>query len=251
MKIILTETQFNVIRFNEEITLLNEAISTKKHRINNIIKQIKRMILLGMTAAVIVPIIYNSVLSQEEKEIAINALNNMTNNDNYTDNEIALDNSADENKNLFDEKVLAVKDYMETALRNQNYSLEDTQLDARALVTASERYNFDLALLMAAAHCESCFGATPRAQRTNSVYSVGCYDNGKNRVTYDNPNDSILGYINLLNSDYLVNGKTINDLLRKGCFVNKNGHRYASDPNYEAKILKVMNRIKAKYPILA
>ena len=34
MKIILTETQFNVIRFNEEITLLNEAISTKKHRIN-------------------------------------------------------------------------------------------------------------------------------------------------------------------------------------------------------------------------
>ena len=212
------------------------------------------MILLGMTATAIVPIIYNSVLSQEEKEIAINALNDMTNNDNidnYTDNEFALDNSADENKSLFDEKVSAVKDYMETALRNQNYSLEDTKLDARALVTASEKYNFDLALLMAAAHCESCFGATPRAQRTNSVYSVGCYDNGKNKVTYDNPNDSILGYIKLLNNDYLVNGKTINDLLRKGCFVNKNGDRYASDPNYEAKILKVMNRIKAKYPILS
>lgn len=104
--------------------------------------------------------------------------------------------------------------------------------------------------MLTAAHLESCFGATNRAKRTNSVFSVGAYDNGKDIVTYSDPNESIYGYIKLINNDYLINGKTINDLLRPGGFINKNGHRYASKKNYEKILRNIRNKIINTYPEL-
>ena len=111
--------------------------------------------------------------------------------------------------------------------------------------------NFDLPFLMAVAHQESCFGATPRAQRTNSVFSEGSWDNGQNKVTYSDPNESVYGYIDLMNRSYIVNGKSLFDLLAPGEFVNGIGKRYASDVNYERKIKSLRNRILQKYPELA
>ena len=140
---------------------------------------------------------------------------------------------------------------MEYALANQHYTLESTDLKPETLVKASIERNFDLPFLMAVAHQESCFGATPRAQRTNSVFSEGSWDNGKNTVTYSDPNESVYGYIDLMNRSYIVNGKTLFDLLLPGAFVNGIGKRYASDENYENKIKSLRNRIIKKYPELA
>ena len=140
---------------------------------------------------------------------------------------------------------------MRYALDNQGFSEKSTRLRAETLVKACDENGFDLPFIMAAAHLESCFGATNRAQLTNSVFSEGCWDNGKNKVRYSDPNESVYGYINLLKRSYLVNGKTIKDLMIPGKFVNGLGKRYASDKNYERKLKNVRNRIISMYPELA
>ena len=94
---------------------------------------------------------------------------------------------------------------MAYALKNQGYTLKSTDLKPETLVKVSIESGIDLPFIMAAAHQESCFGATPRAKRTNSVFSVGSFDNGKNLAVYSHPDESIEGYIKLLNNDYLIN----------------------------------------------
>ena len=51
-------------------------------------------------------------------------------------------------------------------------------------------------------------------------------------------------------SHYLIDGKTIYDLMTPGKFVNELGKRYAQDPNYENKIKSIRNRIIKMYPEL-
>jgi hypothetical protein len=140
---------------------------------------------------------------------------------------------------------------MAIALNNQNFTFKSTGLKPETLVKASIEKGFDLPFLMAAAHQESCFGATSRSRRTNSVFNVGSYDDGRNVVIYDDPNQSVYGYIELLENDYLVDGKTIFDLLKPGKFVNYNNKRYASDKQYESKLRRLRNRILKQYPELA
>jgi flagellum-specific peptidoglycan hydrolase FlgJ len=148
------------------------------------------------------------------------------------------------------EKVNAVNEYMATAAKNQKFDPRTIQLSAEAMVDACNKNNFDLPLLMAQAHLESCFGLTSRARRTNSVFSVGSYDNGKNAATYPTQNDSIVPYITLMKNNYLGN-RSVDDLLRPGCFVNSQNMRYATDKSYENKVKSIRNRIISKYPILA
>lgn len=240
MKLFLTETQIDkLVLFEQASFLLNETICEHK-TLENVKKTIKLMIIGGMSLASVIFAINQTKLSDDIKEYLKT----------FAEEEVAEEDTL-ANDPVFLEKIDAVEAYMRMALANQNFSMDDTQLSAEAIVRASYNYNFDLPLLMAAAHLESCFGATPRARRTNSVYSVGCYDNGKNAVIYNHPNDSIIGYINLINNDYLVDGKTINDLLKPGKFVNMHGKRYASAKNYENKLRKIRNKIKQNYPILA
>jgi len=241
MKVILTEQQINNIVLIEEIKItlyesLNENIS-----IENFKKNIKKMLLTGVALTSIIAAINGINISQERKA----ELKQIAKQEQLM---IQQQNERDSIKNI---KIEACKKYMLYALKNQGFSGKSTQLSPEALVEASEKYSFDLPFLMAAAHLESCFGATNRAKKTNSVYSVGAYDNGKNIITYAHPNDSIEGYIRLLKNDYLINGKTIEDLLKPGCFVNKNGHRYASKKNYETLLKSVRNRIIKKFPELA
>lgn len=151
----------------------------------------------------------------------------------------------------FDEKVDAVRSYMKYALENQKYKYENLRLSPESLVLASIENDFDLPMMMAQAHQESCFGMTPRARRTNSVFSVGSYDDGTDLYTYKTQDDSIQPYIDLLKKSYMVNGKTELDLLKPRAFVNFRGNRYAGDPNYEAHVRNIRNRIIAMYPVLA
>ena len=150
----------------------------------------------------------------------------------------------------FIQRVNAVKKYMKAAAENQGYNPEDIKLSPEAMVLAADENDFDLPFLLAQAHLESCFGLTPRARKTNSVFSVGCYDNGKNVCKYSTQDDSIVPYINLIKNDYLVDGKTIENLLQKGKFVNAINKRYASDPYYEGKVKNIRNRIVSRFPEL-
>lgn len=231
MKVILTETQICYLSLLEEGKILN-----------NLKSKIKKLLLSGVAIASIIATINTLDVGEDIKNSLISFVNAEAKND-----ELKLN---PEEQLRLERRIRACEAYMLYALKNLNYTPESTKLDPEALVKAADKYNFDLPFLMAAAHLESCFGATPRAQRTNSVFSVGSYDNGKNVVTYSHPNESIESYIRLLISDYLINGKTINDLMIPGKFVNKNGHRFASNKKYEQQLRQIRNKIIKKYPDL-
>ena len=238
MKLILTEEQLNLLLQTEGVArLLQESLGDSKN-LENLKGIIRKLLATGVALTTIVAALNKQNLPQSEIDMLINAA--MTEQD-----------ATELVDTTFQTKVEACRKYMETALKNQNYSWESTDLKPETLVKASMEENFDLPFLMAVAHQESCFGATPRAQRTNSVFSEGSWDNGQNKVTYSDPNESVYGYIDLMNSSYIVNGKSLFDLLVPGEFVNGIGKRYASDVNYERKIKNLRNRILQKYPELA
>lgn len=238
MKLILTEEQLNLLLQTEGVArLLQESLGDSK-KIENLKGIIRKLLATGVALTTIVAALNKQNLPQSERDMLINAA-------------IAEQDATELVDTTFQTKVEACRKYMETALKNQNYSWESTDLKPETLVKASMEENFDLPFLMAVAHQESCFGATPRAQRTNSVFSEGSWDNGQNKVTYSDPNESVYGYIDLMNSSYIVNGKSLFDLLVPGEFVNGIGKRYASDVNYERKIKSLRNRILQKYPELA
>lgn len=238
MKVILTEKQIDSLLQAEGVArLLQESLGESKN-LENLKKIILRLIAAGIAATTIIAAINKVNAPSWEKE----KLRQMV---------LARQNNAEKIDTVFEKKVNACREYMEYALKNQNFTLDSTGLKPETLVKASMERNFDLPFLMAVAHQESCFGATPRARRTNSVFSEGAWDNGSDKVKYSDPNESVYGYIDLLNNSYLVNGKTLFDLLKPGSFVNGIGKRYASDKAYEQKISSLRKRILQKYPELA
>ena len=243
MQVRLTETQFARLVLEESMArLLQESVPNLKN-LEMLKKTVKRLLAAGIATAAIITAIDQSNLPAKEKEALM---------DTVTVEQIPskIDKEKEKADSLYKQKVEACKDYMEYALNNQNYSLSSTKLKPETLVKVSMETNFDLPFLMAVAHQESCFGATPRARKTGSVFSEGLYDNGHNAVRYSDPNESVYGFVNLLKNDYLVNGKQLPDLLKPGSFVNINGHRYASDANYENKIRYLRNKIAQEHPEL-
>ena len=238
MKVILTEKQIDSLFQAEGVArLLQESLGESKN-LENLKKIVLRLIAAGIAATTIIAAINKVNAPSWEKE----KLRQMV---------LARQDNAEKIDTVFEKKVNACREYMEYALKNQNFTLNSTGLKPETLVKASMESNFDLPFLMAVAHQESCFGATPRARRTNSVFSEGAWDNGSDKVKYSDPNESVYGYIDLLNNSYLVNGKTLFDLLKPGSFVNGIGKRYASDKAYEQKISSIRKRILQKYPELA
>lgn len=238
MKVILTEKQIDSLLQAEGVArLLQESLGESKN-LENLKKIVLRLIAAGIAATTIIAAINKVNVPSWEKE----KLRQMV---------LARQDNAEKIDTVFEKKVNACREYMEYALKNQNFTLNSTGLKPETLVKASMEYDFDLPFLMAVAHQESCFGATPRARRTNSVFSEGAWDNGSDKVKYSDPNESVYGYIDLLNNSYLVNGKTLFDLLKPGSFVNGIGKRYASDKAYEQKISSIRKRILQKYPELA
>lgn len=127
--------------------------------------------------------------------------------------------------------VNEVQTYINTIAPSSN-------LRGYALVEECEKYGVDICFALSQAEIESHFGTKGIASKLNSVFNVGIYD-GKtaeeidNKYKFDYPNESIEPYLKLLNERYLVN-KTEQDLMKK--FVDINGNRYASNPNYENMI---------------
>lgn len=238
MKIIITEQQYNQLVKFERVDFILSENTNNTFNIINFKNKIRKLLLGGATISSIIFGINQMHLNKLEKETLIEKVKQ---------EELIIKAKTD---SLFNKKVEACRQYMQKALENQGFNEKSTKLNPESIVKMSNKYNFDLPLLIAVAHYESCFGATPRARRTNSVYSVGAYDSGKNVVSYRHPDDSIEGYIKLINNDYLINGKTLNDLLKPGGFVNKNGDRYASKKNYEKDLKYIRDKIIKQYPEL-
>lgn len=242
-KVILTESQIANIRQVENAVYVLEESLRASRKIDNLKNTVKKLLYAGVAATAIIAAINKQDILQSDKDVLIQTVLN----GGKSAEEIRL---AAERDSIYNAKVKAVDEYMKYALDNQGFSAQSTRLYAETLVRACDSSGFDLPFVMAAAHLESCFGATRRAQLTNSVFSEGCWDNGKNKVRYSDPNESVYGYIDLLKRSYLVNGKTLKDLLTPGKFVNGLGKRYASDKNYERKLKNVRNRIISMYPEL-
>ena len=246
MKLILTEQQLNNVLINERIEYLvleslNESLNFK-----TLIKKIRKALMVGISATLLLSSINNMDIPQSEKEALKNFIESFEGK--LTDNKGPEELTND---TIFNQKVEACRAYMEYALNNQGYTMESTGLDPEQLVKTCQDNDFSLPFTMAVAHLESCFGANKRAQKTNSVFSVGSWDNGENKHFYSDPNESIQPFIDLIKKDYITGEKSLEDLLKKNSFVNRNGDRYASLGNYESQVKSIINRITRMYPILS
>lgn len=141
-----------------------------------------------------------------------------------------------------------VKDKIVTEIDNYIDSVaNDSGLNGIRLFELCDRYGVDVRFAMAQAEAESHFGTKGVAAKTNMVWNVKAYDNRtaddmiKKGDAKTHPDMSIEPYLILLTNEYLVNGKTEHDMFDK--FVDSNGKRYASNPNYETMVLNIYNRI--------
>ena len=240
-KIFITESQLNKVLMQEQsenalLCELNESID-----FNNLKRKIKKAILAGVAASVILSAVSKLNVDDNTKHEL----------EKIVQTEMVQDSTETQNDSIHQQKVEACRAYMEWAMKNQGYDWKTTKLTPEAIVTACEQNDFSIPFTIAIANLESCFGQTPRSKITNSVFSVGSYDNGKNVCTYSTPDESIVPFIKIIKKDYLQNGeKTLSDLLVPNQFVNMNGHRYAKNPKYEGQIKSIMNRIIRMYPIL-
>jgi len=122
-----------------------------------------------------------------------------------------------------------------------------SELSGYAVVDACLRHDMDIVFVLAQGQKESHFGTAGVARKTNSVFNVMSYDDRSvdeiltRGHGYTHPDQSVEPYILLIRNDYLVDGKTAQDLMT--CFVNKDGHRYASNPQYEESLQHLYNKI--------
>lgn len=128
------------------------------------------------------------------------------------------------------------------------YSVAPTcEVDADILFDMCNKYNVDVRFAMAQAQVESHYATKGTAKKTKSMFNVGAYDGHsakrqiRNGFGFNNVNDSIEPYLRLITTEYLINGKTINDLLHN--YVNYRNKRYASNTRYEKMLKNVYNRI--------
>ena len=149
----------------------------------------------------------------------------------------------------YHELVQAVKEYMNWAVNCIGHDYSEIEIKPETLVELSYEYEYDLPMLLAALHLESHFGITPRAKRTGSPCSVGCWDNGKDRVYYDDQNEAVEDYIRIMQNDFIRNRK-FSVAFADGNLVNRMGKRYASDKNYEKNLRSMRLRGSKKCPVL-
>lgn len=139
-----------------------------------------------------------------------------------------------------DDIVTEIDDYIDSVA-------PESCLNGIKLFELCDQYDVDVRFAMAQAELESHFGTKGVAAKTNIVWNVKAYD-GRSAEDMKHkgdacthPDHSIEPYLKLLTNDYLVNGKTEEDMFIE--FVNFDNKRYATAENYEVKMLNIYNRI--------
>ena len=120
-------------------------------------------------------------------------------------------------------------------------------IDAFLMIDLCSEYGVDIRFVLAQGQVESHFATKGTASRTLSIFNVGAYDGHsasrqrRNGFGFSDPNESIEPYLQLITTEYMVNGKTESDLMKN--YVNNLGMRYASNPRYESMLRSVYKRI--------
>ena len=116
-----------------------------------------------------------------------------------------------------------------------------------AFVNKCDEYNMNLFFVMAQAQVESAFATKGLGQKMNSAFNVKAYDGkgSKYMDKYHHPDESIEPYIVLIKNDYMGDSKTEMDLMDN--YVNFEGKRYATNPDYEAMMLSTYKKLINRY----
>ena len=116
-----------------------------------------------------------------------------------------------------------------------------------AFVNKCDEYNMNLFFVIAQAQVESAFATKGLGQKMNSAFNVKAYDGkgSKYMDKYHHPDESIEPYIVLIKNDYMGDSKTEMDLMDN--YVNFEGKRYATNPDYESMILSTYKKLIDRY----
>ena len=116
-----------------------------------------------------------------------------------------------------------------------------------AFVNKCDEYNMNLFFVIAQAQVESAFATKGLGQKMNSAFNVKAYDGkgSKYMDKYHHPDESIEPYIVLIKNDYMGDSKTEMDLMDN--YVNFEGKRYATNPDYEAMMLSTYKKLINRY----
>ena len=154
--------------------------------------------------------------------------------------QMAQNNAIEQMARVKCEIVCAIDDYI--------FGVAPTnKVDGMILFELCDQYGVDVRFALAQGQVESHFATKGTAKKTNSIFNVGAYDGHsarrqiRNGFGYADPNDSIEPYLILITTNYLVDGKTEQDLMLN--YVNNLGMRYASNVRYERMLRNVYNRI--------
>ena len=116
-----------------------------------------------------------------------------------------------------------------------------------AFVNKCDEYNMNLFFVIAQAQIESSFATKGLGQKMNSAFNVKAYygKGSKYMDKYDHPDDSIEPYIILVKKNYMGDSKTEMDLMNN--YVNFEGKRYATNPDYEEMMLSTYKKLINRY----
>ena len=261
MKVYLTEAQLQLILIKEKLALIDENYLLCEWdnknwfpRIPDYIKNdLKAALVAGVSSLALIGAVKQlNNISPELKQQYINWINKEKN--------ILTNNTYDyqqEMQELHDIKVeelgRCMQDRMKRFRGPKNYDPNEIKMTPEAIITQCEKYDYDPVLVAAQAWNETAYGTSRRARETNSAFSVGCYDNGKNVAKYDTVDSSIEPYIQLMKDKYGVNSDVMSDIFagKRNLVTTQGGYRYASDPNYENALKSTYNAIKKAYPKLS
>jgi hypothetical protein len=145
---------------------------------------------------------------------------------------------------IYQSLYIQVDEYM-------NLMAPESKLDPDLLTKKCLEYNIDIVFVLAQGILESHLGTKGKAAVTNSVWNVGTYDNGQILYIYNNPNESIEPYLELLKRKYLINVTSKGDTIYKDLhhlvedrgYINYKGARFASAVGYENSMRKLIIKI--------
>ena len=125
-------------------------------------------------------------------------------------------------------------------------------MNGLAFVNNCDEDNMDLFFVIAQAQVESSFATTGLGHKMNSAFNVKAYDGkgSKHMDKHSHPDESIEPYIKLLKNDYLYDvstGETKTEMDLMNNYVNFEGKRYATNPEYERMMLSTYKKLTDRY----
>lgn len=210
----------------------------------------KKLILTEQQAA---EMIKNAAMSSFYKKfnfLSPNIDTNVVNSQKSTNNQVNLDQKGQLNDKVLNlnssEGFAAYRDICQRYINQRKFNLLNITGDMLAN-SAKNAYNRTQSyippeLALAQLTLEGGFVNNPNARpiRTKNPFNVGNVDTGQN-VFHSSVQSGIDRYYDLMSRSYLTKNRDMRDLLNN--FVNVKGYRYATAPNYEASLKKLINSI--------